>query len=131
MPPLPPEQSASGAAGSRPDSDLPLLPHMIPPQAPTAPPTAPPQPPPSAAQPQGSDQANPDIGVTAPRPVGQRVRPARKPNLAALSPAVAASLEKLAGGVARTRAELPAAPPSAEPAAEPVQGSKPRSDAAE
>ena len=62
----------------------------------------------------------PDAATGPPRPsaaaappIAQRMRPQRKANLAALSPAVAASLAKLAGGSARARAEAPREPPAA------------------
>ena len=64
------------------------------------------QPPPDAAT------GPPRPGAAAAPPIAQRMRPQRKANLAALSPAVAASLAKLAGGSARARAEVPREPPA-------------------
>ncbi len=77
------------------------LPPQLPPQHANGPPPQPTHGPPEAAQ---------------PRTATPRLRPPRKANLDALSPAVAASLAKLAGGAARARAsQTGTAPPDAKP----------------
>ncbi|MFM9938896.1 MAG: EAL domain-containing protein [Hyphomicrobiaceae bacterium] len=122
------------APRAQPNPQPPAMPSRGPLQADAsrAPPPPPGSQPPGMPPPSDGVPGMPPDASSPPRAMAPRLRPPRKPNLDALSPAVAASLAKLAGGTARARAGQAAANPPAEPAPgdeRPVQN--PKSDAAE